>query len=293
MSRIDKAFCSSSWESIFDKPILQALSSSTSNHCPLLIIPHSAPPFWPKFRFEEFWAAILDFKDTVLQSWSKDTPTILNHMMTLHVKLGRVAKDLRAWSRGLIPHLKLSMAVCREVILQLETAQEQRNLLPSEIDFIQKFKTRLLGLAAVEKNRARQKSRITRLRKGDANTKYFHLMANLRKQKNHILALQVGDTMVISQNEKQEVVYSHFQSHIGTHVPRSCFLNLDSLEWQPKDLSHLECAFTKEEIKKVVLETPKEKAPGPDGFIELFFSSCWDIIKDDLIRAVNQFYHLN
>jgi hypothetical protein len=57
-------------------------------------------------------------------------------------------------------------------------------------------------------------------------------------------------------------------------------------------LSHLECAFTEEEIKKVVLETPKEKAPGPDGFIELFFSSCWDIIKDDLIRAVNQFYHL-
>jgi hypothetical protein len=151
MSRIDKAFCSSSWESIFDKPILQALSSSTSNHCPLLIIPHSAPPFWPKFRFEEFWAAILDFKDTVLQSWSKDTPTILNHMMTLHVKLGRVAKDLRAWSRGLIPHLKLFMAVCREVILQLETAQEQRNLLPSEIDFIQKLKTRLLELAAVEK----------------------------------------------------------------------------------------------------------------------------------------------
>jgi hypothetical protein len=82
-------------------------------------------------------------------------------------------------------------------------------------------------------------------------------------------------------------VYSHFHNHIGTHVPRSCQLNLASLEWHPEDLSHLDHAFTKEELKRVVLEAPKEKAPGPDGFIDLFFSHCWVIIKEDLIRAVN------
>jgi hypothetical protein len=40
-------------------------------------------------------------------------------------------------------------------------------------------------------------------------------MANLRKQKNHILALQLGDTLALTQLEKQEVVYSHFHDHIG------------------------------------------------------------------------------
>jgi hypothetical protein len=38
---------------------------------------------------------------------------------------------------------------------------------------------------------------------------------------------------------------------------------------------------------------PKEKAPAPDGFIGTFFRSCWQIVKDDLMAAVNQFYTRN
>jgi hypothetical protein len=70
-------------------------------------------------------------------------------------------------------------------------------------------------------------------------------------------------------------------------------LNLASLEWQCKDLSHLELPFTEQDLKKVVMEAPKEKAPNQDGFIGLFFSHCWDIIKEYLLRATNQFYCLN
>jgi hypothetical protein len=97
----------------------------------------------------------------VLGSWSRDTTQNLNHMMTLHVKLSRVAKDLRSWSKKIIPHTKLAMEVCREVILQLEIAQEARALSNAELNLIHNLKTRILGLTAVEKNRVRQKSRIT------------------------------------------------------------------------------------------------------------------------------------
>jgi hypothetical protein len=99
--------------------------------------------------------------------------------------------------------------------------------------------------------------------------------------------------LALSQNEKQEAVYYHFQNHIRTHVPRFCMLNLPCLDWHPKDLGHLELPFTEEEIKKVIMEAPKEKAPVPDGFIGLFFYHCWEIIKVDLIGAANQFYCLN
>jgi hypothetical protein len=33
-----------------------------------------------------------------------------------------------------------------------------------------------------------------------------------------------------------------------------------------------------------------KKAPGPDGFIGVFYKKCWSIIKVDLIRAVMSFY---
>jgi hypothetical protein len=86
-------------------------------------------------------------------------------MMTLHVNLGRVAKDLRSWSKNLIPQTKLAMEVCREVILGLEIAQEARALSNVELNLIHSLKTRTLGLTVVDKNRARQKSRLTWLRK--------------------------------------------------------------------------------------------------------------------------------
>lgn len=37
----------------------------------------------------------------------------------------------------------------------------------------------------------------------------------------------------------------------------------------------------------------KERAPGPDGFIGAFFTTCWVIIKEDVIQAINQFYEMN
>jgi hypothetical protein len=48
-----------------------------------------------------------------------------------------------------------------------------------------------------------------------------------------------------------------------------------------------------DEVRVVVMEALREKAPDPDGFIGLFFASSWDIIKEDIMRAVGQFYMLN
>jgi hypothetical protein len=101
-----------------------------------------------------------------------------------------------------------------------------------------------------------------------------HLMANIRKQRNYIHSLQIDGNKALSQSDKQKAVYSHFQNHIGTHVPRSCLLNRYSLDWNPHELSHLELPFSEEELKKVVVEALKEKAPWSDDFISLFFYHC-------------------
>jgi hypothetical protein len=48
-----------------------------------------------------------------------------------------------------------------------------------------------------------------------------------------------------------------------------------------------------EELKRVIMESPKEKAPGPDGFIGIFFSTCWEVIKEDLLKVVHHFFIQN
>jgi hypothetical protein len=292
MSRIDRAFYSPAWEDWHANPVLQACSSSTSDHCPLLLAPLITPQVKPRFRFETFWVDMLGFFETVQEAWSKETPQTLNHLFTLHVKLSRTAKALRSWSRSLMSHCKLSMTICREVIEQLEKTQEQRVLTQEECMLIKTLKHRLLSVAAIEKCRAHQKSRITWLRKWDANTKFFQIMANIRKQKNFINALQTDEHVVIRQEEKHEVIFNHFLNHIGAHVPRSCALNLAELEWLPQDLADLEIPFV-EEVKRVIMEAPKEKAPCPDGYIGTFFTHCWGIIKEELLKAIDQFFLMN
>jgi hypothetical protein len=129
------------------------------------------------------------FKDCVQEAWSKEVLAHLNPFVIFHVKLSRIAKAIKAWSKTLIPHEKLAMAVSREVILQLEKVQEFRQLSPGECSLIRLLKSRILGLATIQKSRARQKFRLTWIRLGDANTKYFHLMANARKKRNYTHSL--------------------------------------------------------------------------------------------------------
>ncbi|KAL5539045.1 hypothetical protein UlMin_044773 [Ulmus minor] len=53
----------------------------------------------------------------------------------------------------------------------------------------------------------------------------------------------------------------------------------------------LERPFEEEEIKKTVFGCDREKCPGPDGFTGGFFQDCWDFLKDDIVKVLDEFYH--
>lgn len=182
-------------------------------------------------------------------------------MLTLHIKLSRTAKALKKWAQLLAPQGRLALAICREVVQQLDIAQESRALSDPERELKKTLKHRILGLAAIEKARARQKSRVTWIRKGDANTTLFQQMANNRKKKNYIYSLQSEVGIHSSQSEKHNIIFEHFYQHLAKHSPRMHSLNFAALGFQPKNLDHLEVPFSAEEIKNVVMHLPKEKTP--------------------------------
>ncbi|XP_020271061.1 uncharacterized protein LOC109846249 [Asparagus officinalis] len=48
---------------------------------------------------------------------------------------------------------------------------------------------------------------------------------------------------------------------------------------------------TRDEIKHAVFTMSDDKSPGPDGFSASFFKTAWDIIKDDMCKAVGEFFY--
>lgn len=74
-------------------------------------------------------------------------------------------------------------------------------------------------------------------------------------------------------------------------MARTKALNWQELGYTPHNLEDLDAPFTQEEIGSIIKEMPAEKAPGPDGFIGLFYKKCWAIVKDDLTQAILSFYN--
>jgi exonuclease III len=66
--RLDRVFCNQAWDLTFDNHILHALSSSHSDHCPLILTNQETPRRVTPFKFENFWTKLPCFQETVAKA---------------------------------------------------------------------------------------------------------------------------------------------------------------------------------------------------------------------------------
>jgi exonuclease III len=288
-TRIDRGFCTAAWDLMMPDVFLQALSTRVSDHCPLLIAASTSVQIYRGFRFEAFWPKLQGYQDVVATAWQKPT-LITNPLLKVHIKLQRTSKALRKWAKGLIGHNKLLLKAASQLIGILDVVQDFRQLTEAELKLHSDLKARFLGMTAIEKLRAKQKSRLTAIRAEEANAKLFFMKANGRRRKNIIHSLSTNGGVCYSHQDKERVIYDHFSSHFGPPLPRNQTLNWEEVQLGRRDLVHLEDPFTEEEIHACVQDLAGDKAPGPDGFIGTFLKTSWHIIKGDLLQAIDYFY---
>lgn len=149
---------------------------------------------------------------------------------------------------------------------------------------------RTLGLASLARTIARQRSRFLFLKEGDANTRFFHLQACHRCRRNRIDSLWIDGAEVVSKPQLANAFYDHYNELLGSPFSRTRRFDLAAIGLPSCDLASLDVLFTEAEVHEVVMSLPNDKAPGPDGYTGLLYKLAWDIIKGDLMNAVNAFW---
>ena len=166
-------------------------------------------------------------------------------------------------------HLNSQLLLAKEILHQLDIAQDSRTLNSNEMWLRNNLKKHTLVLASLLRTVARVISRINWLQDGDANTRLFHMHARHKKRKNFIASLRKGDQILTSHEEKAAAILEFYSNLIGAESDRDRTINLDH-NIPSHNLEALDIPFDENEVWHTIEDLPSDKAPGPNGFTGRF-----------------------
>ena len=136
-------------------------------------------------------------------------------------------------------------------------------------------------------------SRIAWLQEGDRNTRYFHRQAMWRARKNKITKLKnQNNTWCEYPKVLQTMAVGFFRDlyPADSNVDPSELTELMNTKITD-DMNKALCrSFSAEEISDALFQMGPLKAPGPDGFPARFYQRHWEVLKNDVVAAVQKFF---
>jgi hypothetical protein len=200
---------------------------------------------------------------------------------------------LKSWSDRFIGNIRIQLEIAKEVVHRLEIARGRRWLTPYEEARRQHSKLKALRLSSLQSKIAKQESQLLWLQEGDAPTKFFHIYANAHRHKNHIRSLEHNGKTLVAEDQKVKAAFLFFDDILGPPPTRANTIKLEILDLPHLNLCSLDSRFTKEEVWNVIKSLLPDKAPWSDEFMTLFLHTTWEVIKRDIMRAFDAFWHLD
>ncbi|KAL9663483.1 hypothetical protein QQ045_018870 [Rhodiola kirilowii] len=138
----------------------------------------------------------------------------------------------------------------------------------------------------------RDKARLSWLKEGDRNSKLFHAAMRVRRFQNR-LQLDIGEGEPTSDRDViGERAVAFFQDLFQGYSSPPGVEQFDMFEkvLTDDDNAKLVAVPDADEVLNEIKGMGLSSAPGPDGFTGQFFLSCWDIVRDDVMKAMIGFF---
>jgi hypothetical protein len=276
---------------------LLAESSIGSDHSPLLFSTgEETPPRSNRFFFEKSWLVIPNFSNLICSKWgdfARDQSWCFDLLDLWQFQSGKLRSFLKGWGANLKKEARAEKEGLINQIKDLDLLADGVGLSEDDWGWRYHLEDQLVLLYQREEEYWRQRSRVRWTLQGDANTAYFHAVANGRRRKCAILSLQMPNGPISEKGVIQAHVYSFYRELMGTEEPQ--VLTLVQGLWatnqcvSPDENCRMAITFTERDLDEVLAQTKTETAPGPDGLPVAFFKAFWNLVRPLILGILNDF----
>ncbi|GAU22700.1 hypothetical protein TSUD_138230 [Trifolium subterraneum] len=263
--RLDRAICNHAWMDLCNVSSVSTLIRHKSDHFPLLLeVQLSSLSLASSFKFMKMWSSDPNCKNIVLDCWNTDVTGC--PMFVLSKKLKILKDKLKIWNKECFGNVHEYVKTAEQ---RLQQIQEQIQNSGHSDALLEEQKLANISFEdALNRQEAfwQEKANLNWHLEGDRNTKFFHRTAKIKSSTKYINSLQDGDRDSLLVEEVIPTLVTDEINALMTILP-----------------SH-------DEIKVAVFALNKDSAPGPDGFGAFFYQHYWDIVKNDVINAVLEFF---
>jgi mannosylglycoprotein endo-beta-mannosidase len=188
-------FISPQWETSFPLLSLVAESSIGSDHTPLVFATRvDLAPRASRFFFENSWLTLPGFSDLIQAKWGSFIPAqgiYFDAIGFWHYQIGLLRWYLKGWGANLCRDSRREKDTILQQIQELDLVADGVGLNDEGWMRCYHLEETLVNLYLKEEDYWRQRSRINWTVEGDANTAYFHAIANGRRRKCAITTLSL------------------------------------------------------------------------------------------------------
>lgn len=204
-------------------------------------------------------------------------------------RLPRILLYLRRWGRAKYGQLRSEIWKLEDKLLAYQ-ARDQDPKIHSEEKAIQH---EIIHLQHLEEIHWHQRSRLNWINSGDRNTRFFHLSATIRRNKNRISKLELDNGEITYDLELiADSLIKHFSRAFAEEEVCSLTPNLlDGLHSISVGQNLvLHGVPSCEEIKATMGQIGSLKSPEPDGLPALFHTSGWETVGDEVCLFIQHIF---
>jgi len=245
-----------------------------SDHNPLVVETSPERSMRSKiFRFEAAWTKQEGFREWVMSKWpDRMGKRAIDAWQLISTRL---RKYLRGWNGNWGGDMKKRKQDLLLLIQDLDKEAERRSLEDREWEQRYSLEEELVDIYNKEEVMWQTRGGERWLLEGDANTSFFHGVANGRKRKCMIRSLEENGEVITETESLKTHITKYYKNLFGSE-PQSK-IRLDPNIWGEdnrvtvEENEELTKPFTLKELEEVVKSIRDVSAPGPDGFSAIFF----------------------